>query len=223
MNLFDAITNYDSLMKQIEESDGEITPELEEQLVIAQDQLHDKIKGYYYVIKGKEAEIDLAKDEISRLRENIQVKENLITRLKQVINMALEAFGNLTDKGTKRLDLGTLKVWQKKTIAMNLEPGLDDSRFCQKRVSFTLSYKDAENLISIISNPVIIDFAPIPSVEIVVIKDKLKQWLIDNEEEHRLLRDKVKEISIIPVTENIEDIKVLTYADIKHNTTVIFK
>ena len=247
MNIFDAIKQYDSLMSRIEELGGEITPELATELAITEEGLSDKIRSYYYVIKGKEAEISLAKDEITRLRDVITVKENLIKRLKTVVCSALDVFGISTEKGTKKLNLGDLTVWQKKTEALNLEDGLDDPRFCQKKVSLTLSYNEAKSILNILSNPVIVDFKPIPDVQIVVIKDKLKQWLLDNEKEHNALRDMLKEevnrpsvdfentpgtgssfmkLSAdgeTPVSFTKADLDVLKYANIQHNTTVIFK
>ena len=238
MNVFDIITQYDSLMSQVEDGEGEITPELAAQLEITEKELAQKVRAYYFVIKTKEAEINLAKNEQERLDGVRKTKENVIKRLKSYVNLAVEAFGTLTPTGAKKLDLGDLKVWQKKTEALGLTEGaiIDDERFCVKEAKFTLSYKQAEELLKML------EYTNFPyNLTTVLIKDRLKDWLLENEEEHKALRDELNnklsspdyEMSEVgtfsPVEESVEDdkkeddIKILQVAKINHNVTVIFR
>lgn len=238
MNVFDITVKYDSLMLQIEELEGEITPELAAQLEITEKELAQKVRAYYFVIKTKEAEINLAKEEQERLNNVKKTKENVIKRLKSYVNLAVEAFGTLTPTGNKKLDLGDLKVWQKKTEALGLTEGavIDDERFCVKEAKFSLSYNDVEELLKMLNFTKFV-----PTVTTILIKDRLKDWLLENEEEHKALRDELNnrlsspdyEISEVgtfsPVEESVEndkkedDIKILQVAKINHNVTVIFR
>jgi len=244
-NLFNIEEKYLSIIAQLEDNDGELTPELETALTITHDELIEKIKSYYYVIKTKEAEIEVAKSEVERLKGAMTTRKNLIDRLKKVVDQAVELFGTPGKSEGKKLDLGDLKVWQKKTEALGLaeEAVIDDERFCLKEIKFALSYEEANELLNIIKNPILTSKEFIPNVNIVLIKDKLKTWLLQNEEEHKRLRTIIDERLSSPIT-NVEfennnisvgeevteqelqdekDIKVLMVSKINHNSTVIFR
>jgi len=244
-NLFNIEEKYLSIIAQLEDNDGELTPELETALTITHDELIEKIKSYYYVIKTKEAEIEVAKSEVERLKGAMITRKNLIDRLKKVVDQAVELFGTPGKSEGKKLDLGDLKVWQKKTEALGLaeEAVIDDERFCLKEIKFALSYEEANELLNIIKNPILTSKEFIPNVNIVLIKDKLKTWLLQNEEEHKRLRTIIDERLSSPIT-NVEfennnisvgeevteqelqdekDIKVLMVSKINHNSTVIFR
>jgi hypothetical protein len=240
-NVFTIINEYEELINQIEELGGEITPELAEKLAITEQDLTKKIRAYYYVIKTKESEIQLAKDEQERLGDVRKTKENVIKRLKKMVDLAVEVFGTPKPSGAKGLDLGDLKVWQKKTEALELLGDIDDERFCNKQVSFTLTYEDAKYLLRVIEEEGK-NFL-VPTISNQIIKDKLKQWLIDNEEEHKKLlseyKDKLKLPNIEfdlqfsenqngkPITQEeviqVKDIQILLNTNLQHNSTVIFK
>jgi len=241
MNLFDAITEYDSLMAQIEELGGEITPEIAEQLMINRDAIESKIKAYHYVIKGKLSEIELAKSEIERLSDQIKTKENLITRLKETVNIAVEEFGTITPSRVKKLDLGDLKVWQKKTEALKVEDGLNDERFCKKEVKLNLTYGETKKVLDILSNPIIFDFVITPDIKVVVDKKSLKEWMLENESylmevkkeaeitnvefetEEGIAGESIEECEKEMAAQKVKDLNLLSYATLKHNVTVIFR
>ena len=229
--VFTIIQEYDELMNQIEELDGEITPEIASKLIINENELAQKIRAYYFVIKTKEAEINLAKEEQERLNNVKKTKENLIKRLKKVVDLAVETFGTVKPSGVKGLDLGDLKVWQKKTKALELLRDIDDPRFCDKLFTFQFRYSDAEEFLNYIEGTT---FADVISTKIITDKESLKQWLIDNEEEHKMLRQKAAEITEVEFedtniqlieeeTQEDKDTKVLLATELKHNSTVIFK
>lgn len=241
MNLFDAIAEYDSLMSQIEELGGEITPEIAEQLMINRETLESKIKGYHYVIKSKTSEIELAKSEIERLSDQIKSKENLITRLKTIVDIAVEEFGEFTKSGVKKLDLNDLKVWQKKTEALLLEDGLNDERFCKKDIKLSLNYEEAKQVLDVLSNKVLFNFELTPDVKITVDKKTLKEWMIENEiylqalkkdaeitdvifeREEGVAGESIDEVEKDIADQKLKDLNVLSYATLKHNRTVIFR
>ncbi|MCK9429711.1 MAG: siphovirus Gp157 family protein [Candidatus Omnitrophica bacterium] len=231
--VFTIISEYDAIISEIEELGGEITPELAVKLAINEQELAQKIRAYYFVIKTKEAEINLAKEEQERLNDVRKTKENVIKRLKNVVDLAVETFGIVKPSGAKGIDLGNLKVWQKKTIALELLGDIDDARFCNKQISFSLTYEDANYLLKLIEEEGK-NFL-IPTISNQVLKDKLKSWLIDNEDYLKELKKKASEITDVefeeingiplPVEETQEDkdLKVILASNIKHNSTVIFK
>lgn len=230
--VFSIIQEYDELMNQIEELDGEITPEIASKLIINENELAQKIRAYYFVIKTKEAEINLAKEEQERLNNVKKTKENLIKRLKKVVDLAVETFGTVKPNGAKGLDLGDLKVWQKKTEALELLGEIDDERFCERQFVIKCDYNIAKEFHELLKTTAI-NYNPIESIN--VLKDKLKQWLIDNEEKHKLLRQKAAEITDVEFedaniqlvgeeeTQEEKDMKIVLATQLNHNSTVIFK
>lgn len=91
MNLFNIKQEYLLIAQQL--TDGELTPELEEQLAINEQNLHDKAINYGYVIKSFESETDIIDAEIKRLQELKRSRVNATERLKQTITEALEFYG----------------------------------------------------------------------------------------------------------------------------------
>ena len=98
------------IFDQIEANEGEITPELEEQLNITQEQFKSKIKDYSNVIKMLETDIAAIKEEKARLSDLQKSKEKNIERLKKIMVEAIENFGDTTKTGGKYVDYGTGKV-----------------------------------------------------------------------------------------------------------------
>ena len=233
MNVFDITIEHAALIAEIEDCGGEITPEIATKLIINEQNLATKVRAYYHIIKTAESQINLAKDEQERLMVVRKVKENLIKKLKNTVDIAVEEFGVLKPSGAKGLDLGDLKVWQKKTEALDVTGEIDDERFCYKSIKFELKYEDAKALLELVDSAGNTSFAPL--ITIAPIKDKLKQWLLDNEEEHKALKQKASEISNVefeeingiplPVEETQEDkdLKIILNAKVNHNSTVIFK
>lgn len=240
MNVFDITIEHSALIAEIEENGGEITPEIAERLAINESNLNTKVRAYYHIIKTTESQITLAKEEQERLMTVRKVKENLIKRLKNAVDIAVEEFGIVKkDAKAKSLDLGDLKVWQKKTEALDVTGEIDDERFCKKQFSFTIEYNRVVFILDALEH---LDINP--NITIDLTKDKLKQWLLDNEEEHKKLidehnerlkdpnilfeekdlahyRDNIPEIEEDISKEN--DIKILLNTTINHNSTVVFK
>lgn len=109
------------IFNQIEENEGEITPELEEQLLISKDEFEDKICSYTGVIHQLECDLNAIKDEKTRLDAIKKSKEKTIERLKQVMVDAIQLFGNTSKSGTKFIDYGTGKVSLRKSESIELE------------------------------------------------------------------------------------------------------
>ncbi len=82
------------LINEIENQDGEITPEIEEKLTIVKSELNHKSVAYLSVVRNKEAENIVIKEEIKRLQGLVKRNDNLIGLLKKNLLNAVKVFGN---------------------------------------------------------------------------------------------------------------------------------
>lgn len=110
-SLFNISDEYIRLINQIEENEGVLDEHLEKELEINKQQLEEKIKSYYHIIKEKQAEIQLIKDENERLSKISKIKDNLIESIKHKVLDAVNLFGYTGKSGNKKLDFDTLKVY----------------------------------------------------------------------------------------------------------------
>ena len=109
------------IFDKIEANEGEITPELEEQLRISQDEFEDKIRSYTCVVRQLECDLAAIKDEKARLDAIKKSKEKTIERLKQVMVEAIQTFGDTSKTGVKFIDYGTGKVSLRKSESIELD------------------------------------------------------------------------------------------------------
>lgn len=100
-SLYNIVEEQRYTLSEIEAMAGELTPELEEQLVINAYQLESKSIAYLEVIKDREAYINSAKEEIKRLQSIVKVNDNLINRLKDNLLLAVKTFGDFEVGFTK--------------------------------------------------------------------------------------------------------------------------
>jgi len=71
----------------------EITPEIEQQLVITETALQEKAIGYAHVILDAETNVTAIKNEIKRLSALQKSEQNKADRLKSAISNAMQMFG----------------------------------------------------------------------------------------------------------------------------------
>lgn len=91
MNLYQITNEMRILTLQLEE--GELTPELEQSLVITQEQLQEKAVQYAYAIRNIEIDSQAIENEIKRLKAMKEAKDNAIDRMKEAVRNAMIAFG----------------------------------------------------------------------------------------------------------------------------------
>jgi len=91
--LYDIKKEYLELVTEIEELEGELTPELEYKLKINQNELQTKAIAYHSVILSKEAFNTTIDNEIKRLQAIKKQNNNVIERLKNSLVTAIELFG----------------------------------------------------------------------------------------------------------------------------------
>lgn len=118
MNIFEIEKSILDTINQIEENEGEITPEIEEQLVINDTNFKNKIEGYVNVIKMLGNDVDAIDNETKRLANLKKVKNNTINKLKLIVTYAINNFGETSKSGAKFVDYGTGKVSVRKSISV---------------------------------------------------------------------------------------------------------
>ena len=158
-NIYNIQQELLAIFDELEENGGELTPELEEQLNITQEQFKSKIKDYSNVIKMLENDIAAIKEEKARLNDLQKSKEKNMERLKKIMVEAIENFGDTTKSGGKYVDYGTGKVSVRNSQAVEVE---EDSvnRFVNRLITSLKWYNENNQLHNGLVNPIeVIAFA----------------------------------------------------------------
>lgn len=101
------------LINKIMELEGEITPEIEQQLEITKGELQSKSIAYLEVIKSQEARSDMIDAEIKRLQQLKKRSNNLVDRLKSMLLWSVKNFG--------AYEVGTNKFSTRKSTIVEVE------------------------------------------------------------------------------------------------------
>ena len=112
MNLFNIQQQYLSLAHQL--SEGEVTPELEQELIINQEQLQEKAVNYGYVIKQLGHEVNAVNEEIKRLQDIKKRNEKAIERMETAISNAMQLYG------IEKVDSSFLKLSFRKSESVEI-------------------------------------------------------------------------------------------------------
>jgi hypothetical protein len=107
-------SDYLELMHQIEELDGELTPELESELTINIDSFEDKMGSYTDLIDFLKSQLLMNKDKMNAMTTLNNTTNNLIDRLKGNMRDALQLYGDDGKSGNKTLDIGNHKYYTRK-------------------------------------------------------------------------------------------------------------
>ena len=110
-SLYQITADQAEIFNQIDELDGELTPELEEALKLNAENFEQKARGYIWHIKKLEADNVTINEEMNRL-ERIEKRNNkMIERLKENMKYALEIFGE-----SQKVDTFTLSLRKSKSV-----------------------------------------------------------------------------------------------------------
>jgi hypothetical protein len=90
-SLFNITAEALNLASALEE--GEITPELENSLIINQTELQEKAINYAHVIRTVEIDVSAIDEEIKRLQAIKKAKTNVIDRMKESVVTAMGIYG----------------------------------------------------------------------------------------------------------------------------------
>ena len=124
MNIYQIQQDLLAIFDELEENGGELTPELEEELSITQEDFKNKVESYTDAIKNLEADMAAIKVEQARLKTLYERKEKTANKLKEIIINAVNEFGDTKKSGVKYLDYGTGEVSVRKTQAVSVNDSL---------------------------------------------------------------------------------------------------
>ena len=110
-SLYKITQKQQELFDFILESEGEITPDVEESLKINAENFESKARSYIWMIKKLESENVTISNELERLKHIEKRNDKLIDRLKESMKMALEIFGE-----SKKIDTFTLSLRKSKSV-----------------------------------------------------------------------------------------------------------
>lgn len=120
-SLFAISNDLRKVIEDIEIQGGEITPEQEEDLIINEANLKEKLEHYRKAILILEYQEQLAINEIKRLHYAKKTKDNIINKLKtNVLNAVLE-FGECGKSGNKVIECETSKFFTANTKSVVLD------------------------------------------------------------------------------------------------------
>ena len=117
-NIFELGTKLQKIFDSIEENDGEITPELEEELNITSENFKDKVEAYCQVLTMYNSDVECCKNEKDRINSIQKIKKNNIERIKQRLSEAVERFGEIGRTGNRVVETPTRKLFTKGTTSI---------------------------------------------------------------------------------------------------------
>lgn len=135
-NIFQISKDLEYILNEIEENEGEVTPELESKLEITTDSFNNKLESYCDVINKTNNDISFLDDEIERLKNLKQVKKKVVDNLKRIITMFLIKYGDKTKTGNSTLSLSRYKLSTRKTqtVDVNTDTLKDISRYILQKI-----------------------------------------------------------------------------------------
>lgn len=124
-SIYNITTELEDIFLELEENGGELTPELEERLVITQESLKSKLDSYRKAYTVLNLEAESCKKEEQRLAVLRKTKENNAERLKGVMLDAVIAYGDLGKSGNKVINLVDSKLYTKNTKCVEIDENLN--------------------------------------------------------------------------------------------------
>ena len=101
MKLYEIAESYRAIDSQLDESGGEVTPEIEAALSALSDRLSEKVDAIGALVREAQAESQAFADEAARLRGRAAAAASKVTRLKAYLLNQLKAIGFDRVKGLR--------------------------------------------------------------------------------------------------------------------------
>jgi hypothetical protein len=120
MNLYQLNQNYLEIEQMLEESGGEITPEIEQLLIQNQDDFKNFAQFQIYLMRKFESQVEACKNEIKRISELAKSREKAVASLEANFLETLKRFGRLDKTGVYRYETDTLKISTRKSTVVEI-------------------------------------------------------------------------------------------------------
>jgi Siphovirus Gp157 len=122
------------LLKEIEEAEGELTPEMEQALTLTAEEFEDKAVSYGFVVKSFEDVEEVLDREIKRLQELKKKATKRADKFKDTLDKAMKEFG------FKKIQTETLTLSYRKSKPVELVEGFENTFL--ENVSIEIKPKD---------------------------------------------------------------------------------
>ena len=110
MNIFNIDKQLEHIYAEIEDNDGEITPDIEEALAVTEANFKSKIESYCELVKQVTYDVEAVNSEIMRLQDLKKRKLGSLESIKRLLVSFIEKYGEVTKSGNKYIDYGIGKV-----------------------------------------------------------------------------------------------------------------
>jgi Siphovirus Gp157 len=141
-SIFQISTELNEIINAIIDGGGELTPELEQSLMIKEEELSTKSIKYGYVVKALEYDVNIIDDEIKRLSQIKKVRQNTAERLKNVLKITMQGF-NIPE-----IDTPTMKINFRKSSSLEItDEDLIPKKFVTIKQTSTIRKADIKKAI----------------------------------------------------------------------------
>ena len=142
-SLYQINEDFLELIEQLEENEGELTPELEQSLEIAANEFEEKSENYIKAIKNIDNDVLIIKNEIARLNELKKRKEKTSNRLKDFLQYSMRL------RGVRKIDTGLFMVSLRKSKYVEIiQPEELPEDFLVKKITVAPDKKKLKEVLS---------------------------------------------------------------------------
>lgn len=120
MSLYNIEAELNEIFAQIEEAEGEITPEQEKLLEIKEEELKNKLSSYRKAITIWQNDVESCKAEIKRINDICKTRTNRVNRLKLAMLNAVQHFGN-SAKNNKYIELEDCRLSTRNSTSVEFD------------------------------------------------------------------------------------------------------
>lgn len=120
-SIFNIETDLEAIFMELEDNGGELTPELEQRLMITQENFENKVSKYVKAIRYYEDNVSILKGRKKGIDDLLKVRENRVKRLRAVITDAVTRYGVKGKSGNSVLELWDAKLFTRNTEAVELK------------------------------------------------------------------------------------------------------
>lgn len=92
-SIYNIAKEYIDIIDELENNNGEITPEIETALAINETELQQKSVAYVSVIKSLDAEVEIIDNELKRLQALKKARNTITSNLKERLSNAMQQYG----------------------------------------------------------------------------------------------------------------------------------
>lgn len=119
-SIFNIQMDIESIFAEIENNDGEITPELEAKLAISEEELRNKLETYTNMVRYYENNIITIENEKKRLDSLKTVRKHRVEKLRSIMTEAVTNYGIKGKSGNASIELWNAKLFTRNTESVNV-------------------------------------------------------------------------------------------------------